>query len=780
MSKIGRNDPCPCGSGKKYKKCCMEKDKAQRRYNDAKQNLLSKLVDFFHEDRFIEQADELTADYIAIIGVDAAEELVEDEYIQFLNIALFDAPLESNKRLVEIFYEEEGEHLPPQEREILENMLDMTIGIYEVQAYEPGKGFLVENLMEKERFHVVVDEEGMQAIKKWDVVIARISKVGYENQIVGTTLILGNEFKNQLLEFIYAWLADYRKDNKKASIKEFLRNCAMEVLASAKDAYYLGRQNRVVVNRDGDRVEICSARYSINNISFIKQALEFHPNIQLDSSQKDRYTLSWISDTPFEEAGVLQHTILGTITLEKNRLVLQTNSRNRLEKEKQLIQKLLGIAAKHEKDTIESVEKFLEKNQKELKETKPALPSPEIKKIERTFLENHYKRWVDEPLPSLGGRTPREASRMPQYRRKLMELFKQLEQSAIRLAEEKGFDEPIDLDEIRQILNLDESLDSVEPEDEVEQLLITNMKHCYVPWQIDEAIEIWRDFKKKHKSLRGKPEGWAAGVEYFINQFGFINMTQTEIGDRYGISASTVGKRYREIADELMEYGPADEEEMPVKEERMSGQRSGYGTVGKEKILGNKTSRIYQFKITLKGIRPPIWRRFQVKSGITFYELHKIIQVVMGWHDYHLYCFTFGRGWDELRIEEPDEFGGFTIEGQNFDSRKTRVDSVFTSEKEKCLYTYDFGDDWEHELLLEKILEPEEGVRYPVCIKGRRACPPEDCGGIYGYYEFIEIINNPRHLDYKMTMEWLGGSFDPEEFDLEEVNEALRNMKNSR
>ncbi len=778
MSKIGRNDPCPCGSGKKYKKCCMEKVEVQRRYNDAKQNLLSKLVDFFLEDRFAEQADELAADYIAIMGIEDKNEVDEDDYGNLLSVGLFDAPMEGSSRLVEIFYKEKGEHLPSQEREILENMLDMTIGIYEVQDYGSGNGFLVENLMEKERFHVVVDEEGMQVIKKWDIIIARVLKIGHENQIMGAVVVLPSASKKRLLEFVYAWLADYRKHNKKASINEFLRNCALEILASAKDAYYLGNQNQVMVNRDGNMVEICSARYSINNISFIKQALQSHPNIQLDSSQKDRCTLSWISDTPFEEAGVLQRTILGTIILEKDSLLLQTNSRNRLEKGKQLIQKLLGIAAKHEKDTIESVEEFLKRNQEELKDTKSAAPSPEIKKIERTFLENHYKQWIDMPLPGLGGRTPREASRIPQYRRKLVELFKQLEQSAIMLAKERGFD-PINLDEIRRILNLDEPCDSGQPEDEVEQLLMQNMKEYYTPWQIEEAVEIWRDFKKQHKSIRGKPEGWAAGVEYFINQFGFIYMTQTEIGDRYGISASTVGKRYREIADELMGYGEVDEKEMPVEEERISRQSSKCGAVGKEKILDKENGKVYQFKITLKGIRPPIWRRFQVKSGITFHELHKTIQVVMGWHDYHLYCFTFGRGWDELRIEEPDEYGGFTIEGENLDSRKTRVDAVFTSEKEKCLYEYDFGDGWEHELLLEKILEPEGGVEYPVCIKGRRACPPEDCGGVYGYYELIEIINNPRHPEYEGTMEWLGGDFDPEEFDLEEVNQLLEGMENS-
>jgi hypothetical protein len=96
-----------------------------------------------------------------------------------------------------------------------------------------------------------------------------------------------------------------------------------------------------------------------------------------------------------------------------------------------------------------------------------------------------------------------------------------------------------------------------------------------------------------------------------------------------------------------------------------------------------------------------------------------------------------------------------------------------TGEKFKFVYEYDFGDSWEHVLLVEKVLPPEPGQRYPVCIKGRRACPPEDVGGIWGYAYFLEAIQNPDHPEREDYLEWIGGEFDPQAFDLEEVNAAL-------
>jgi hypothetical protein len=176
---------------------------------------------------------------------------------------------------------------------------------------------------------------------------------------------------------------------------------------------------------------------------------------------------------------------------------------------------------------------------------------------------------------------------------------------------------------------------------------------------------------------------------------------------------------------------------------------------------------VYQFKITLKGIRPPIWRRFQVKDGLSFAQLHQVIQYVMGWENCHLYAFQVGR----LSIEPSDADGSGFDEG--LDVKREMVKEHITQEKQKVFYTYDFGDDWEHELVLEEILEPAEKGVYPICLTGKRNCPPEDSGGIFGMQDMEEILKNPDHPAYEETMEWMGEDYDPEEFDLARINKVL-------
>ena len=111
------------------------------------------------------------------------------------------------------------------------------------------------------------------------------------------------------------------------------------------------------------------------------------------------------------------------------------------------------------------------------------------------------------------------------------------------------------------------------------------------------------------------------------------------------------------------------------------------------------------------------------------------------------------------------------------DERHVRLNQIVPGEGFKFRYEYDFGDGWLHNLLVEKVLEPEPGQQYPVCIKGRRACPPEDVGGVWGYDTFLEAIQNPDHPDHNMYTEWIGGEFDPTEFDLDETNEILRGLR---
>jgi hypothetical protein len=177
------------------------------------------------------------------------------------------------------------------------------------------------------------------------------------------------------------------------------------------------------------------------------------------------------------------------------------------------------------------------------------------------------------------------------------------------------------------------------------------------------------------------------------------------------------------------------------------------------------TDQVYQLKITMRDIKPPIWRRVQVKD-CSLSQLHDIVQTCMGWTNSHLHAFEIGGE----QYSEPDPTGMMETE----DERKVRLSLVVAGGIKKFSYTYDFGDNWEHVIQVEKTLPAEPGVRYPRCTDGKRACPPEDCGGSWGYGDFLEAIQNPEHEEHEDMTEWIGGEFDPEKFDLEEVNAELR------
>ena len=175
---------------------------------------------------------------------------------------------------------------------------------------------------------------------------------------------------------------------------------------------------------------------------------------------------------------------------------------------------------------------------------------------------------------------------------------------------------------------------------------------------------------------------------------------------------------------------------------------------------------IHQLKVTLKRFRPPIWRWIQVPSNVTLAKLHDIVQASMGWYDCHLHEFhadgiSYG---DRSQLEEFDDV---------LNERTARLNQIAPPKGSKLSYQYDFGDDWQHDILVEAVLPPESGVRYPICLTGRRACPPEDCGGPWGYLDLLTILADPTHPDYPEHIEWVGEDFDPEEFDIEEANARL-------
>jgi hypothetical protein len=178
---------------------------------------------------------------------------------------------------------------------------------------------------------------------------------------------------------------------------------------------------------------------------------------------------------------------------------------------------------------------------------------------------------------------------------------------------------------------------------------------------------------------------------------------------------------------------------------------------------------VYQIKVTLRGSKPPIWRRFQVASDTSLVQLHRILQCVMGWEDYHMHQFIVGG----VMYGNADAMEDF----DTVDEKTVTLDKIVRREKFKFIYEYDFGDGWEHELLIEKILPVEDGKAYPVCLTGKRACPPEDCGGIWGYMGLLEAIQDPDHPEHEEMLDWAGGEFDPVAFDLREVNAELKELK---
>lgn len=180
---------------------------------------------------------------------------------------------------------------------------------------------------------------------------------------------------------------------------------------------------------------------------------------------------------------------------------------------------------------------------------------------------------------------------------------------------------------------------------------------------------------------------------------------------------------------------------------------------------------VYQIKVSLRGATPPIWRRLEVPADISLAQLHEILQTAFDWEDSHMHVF-----------ETP--FGNFGMPDADLGHRAeapVTLEQVAPAVKSKILYTYDFGDDWDHDIVVEKILDRDPSVTYPRCTGGRRAAPPEDCGGIWGYAELIDVLKDPSHPEHDDRLEWLGldnaSEFDPAEFSAEEVTEELARMR---
>jgi hypothetical protein len=182
--------------------------------------------------------------------------------------------------------------------------------------------------------------------------------------------------------------------------------------------------------------------------------------------------------------------------------------------------------------------------------------------------------------------------------------------------------------------------------------------------------------------------------------------------------------------------------------------------------VNQQIGAVVQLKVTLLGSEPPIWRRILVRSNTTLGRLHDILQTVMGWDDDHLHEFMVGGA--RYGVPDPGVLGFRKV----WDEHGLPLHVLVQKGIDDFTYEYDFGDGWEHEIVIEKHLDADPKLKYPVCVEGERACPPEDCGGIPGFYSKLEALKNRDDEEYEDIRDWMG-DFDPEKFSVRQVNRAL-------
>jgi len=194
-----------------------------------------------------------------------------------------------------------------------------------------------------------------------------------------------------------------------------------------------------------------------------------------------------------------------------------------------------------------------------------------------------------------------------------------------------------------------------------------------------------------------------------------------------------------------------------------------------ETTAGKGNAPIYQLKVVLLGTEPPVWRRLQLPGDARLDWLHAVLQVTTGWTNSHLHQFKVG---GDCYSDTRHQFAEYEGAPEILEERKFTLRQIAPCERDAFGYEYDFGDSWEHEITVDKILPPDTtAATTALCLEGARACPPEDCGGVWGYDNLVKILKNPKHPEHKGMKEWLGRGFDATAFDVGKTNHWLRKLK---
>ena len=439
MSAVGRNDPCPCGSGKKYKRCCLGKDApAPGAWTAAERDsALQRLMRFSRRaeldgDRAAAELTFWGRRLARLTEAEAREAMdFEQSRIGFHEWFAFDCPLHGGGTIVERFLAREGRGLRSGERRYLERMRLSHLRPYEVQAVRLDEGLDLLDLWAKKRVRVR-ERLATRQLVQWDVLAARVV-LGPDGEPIldGSPYLYPASAKELILRLLRRLSRSLRGKLPRRDEPTFFKNIGM-VFHDLWLELVARRPLPTSVTAEGDEVVLCRAVFDVRDRAALEAALANHPELE----RQDDGSYAWLAEKA-DEASFRRG--FGTFVIEKRRVVLETMSRQRAERGRALLEAAAGPAVAFRATSSESVARALDRRRARpgARDRRPARPVDEVPpevaaEIVQAFYERHYRGWLDEPLPALGGRTPREAAGLKSARPKLIALLKDMENLSAR------------------------------------------------------------------------------------------------------------------------------------------------------------------------------------------------------------------------------------------------------------------------------------------------------------------------------------------------------------
>ncbi len=429
MSQVGRNDPCPCGSGLKFKKCCRNKDNApaQSYSSGERDSALAKLMRFSARDEFNEKHKAALVlfwgEWLLEQPDDELDEVIQSEPVNLAYHSWFayDFDLGEGRTLLDLFFERGGKSLSSGERRFLEGMPDSHLRLYEVLEVKADQGFELRDLWDDRRLWVR-ERSATRQVVAWDLIVGRIGPSG-DGETVFETLpyLFPAVAKDDLLKGLRKAHRIFTRQFSEKSIADFFKSMAPVFHQLWLERVAL-RPLPKIMTSDGEPFVFAKVLFDLLDRRAVTQALARHADV-VDHGDG---SYAWLEDRE-----IFQRS-LGTFVVETGRVVLETTSQRRAERGREFLESLAGEAVRFKVISYEDVGQALKRPAKPPRREGAEVP-PEVQaEALGRFYEEHYRKWLDEPVPALGNRTPRHAAKLKTMRPKLIALLKDFESHSER------------------------------------------------------------------------------------------------------------------------------------------------------------------------------------------------------------------------------------------------------------------------------------------------------------------------------------------------------------